>query len=74
LDFGVKVGAAQPDDIWDFCVSRPDRYAWPIGQELRAFAEHVLSRSAARAGIRHLAPRNRQLVLESGRAYMEQAP
>lgn len=26
LDFGVPVGMAQPDDIWDFCVTNPDKY------------------------------------------------
>ena len=25
-DFGVKPGAATPDDIWDFCMSHPDKY------------------------------------------------
>jgi hypothetical protein len=24
--FGVKVGAASPDDIWDFCQGNPDKY------------------------------------------------
>ena len=24
--FGVSAKTATPDDIWDFCVSRPDRY------------------------------------------------
>lgn len=26
LDFGVPAGAASPDDVWDFCTSRPDKY------------------------------------------------
>lgn len=26
LDFGVPVGQAQPDDIWDFCIANPDKY------------------------------------------------
>jgi len=26
-DFGVKAGAATPDDIWDFCLSHPEKYA-----------------------------------------------
>jgi hypothetical protein len=26
LTFGVEPGAASPDDIWDFCVSHPDKY------------------------------------------------
>lgn len=26
LDFGVPVGQAQPDDIWDYCVTHPERY------------------------------------------------
>jgi hypothetical protein len=26
LDFGVPVGQAQPDDIWDFAMSNPDKY------------------------------------------------
>jgi hypothetical protein len=27
LDFGVKASLATPDDIWDFCVSNPDKYS-----------------------------------------------
>jgi hypothetical protein len=27
LDFGVKASLATPDDIWDFCVSEPDKYS-----------------------------------------------
>jgi len=26
LDFGVKPGAATPDDIWDYCVKHKDKY------------------------------------------------
>ena len=26
-DFGVPAGSASPDDIWDFCVASPDKYA-----------------------------------------------
>ena len=26
LDFGVEIGQAQPDDIWDYCVTHPDIY------------------------------------------------
>jgi hypothetical protein len=26
LNFGVKPGAATPDDIWDFCMANPDKY------------------------------------------------
>jgi hypothetical protein len=26
-DFGVQAGAASPDDIWDFCLSHPEKYA-----------------------------------------------
>jgi hypothetical protein len=31
--FGIAVGEATPDDIWDFCSERRDRYRWPLGQE-----------------------------------------
>ena len=33
LDFGVEIGQASPDDIWDFCVTHPDIYKviHPIG-------------------------------------------
>jgi hypothetical protein len=32
-DFGVDARAASPDDIWDFCLSNPDKYAviMPLG-------------------------------------------
>ena len=31
--FGVAPGAASPDDVWDFCVNNPDKYAvvLPLG-------------------------------------------
>lgn len=31
--FGVDAGAASPDDIWDFCIANPDKYAviMPLG-------------------------------------------
>jgi len=33
-DFGVSVGAASPDDIWDFIASNPDKYrfVWQQGE------------------------------------------
>ena len=33
--FGIDSRAATPDDIWDFCAARGDRYVWPIGRHLR---------------------------------------
>ena len=26
LDFGCDPGMADPDDIWDFCISNPNKY------------------------------------------------
>jgi len=33
LDFGVSANLATPDDMWDFCVMRPDKYEliFPLG-------------------------------------------
>ena len=37
LDFGVHENLATPDDMWDFCQSRPDKYEliFPLGPLVR---------------------------------------
>ena len=38
-DFGVEAGAANPDDIWDFVMSNPDKYTQLRG--LTPLPEHI---------------------------------
>jgi hypothetical protein len=45
--FGVPAWAAQPDDLWDWCMGR-EQWRWPWGWRLRGMEE--VGRAAAAAG------------------------